>query len=66
MKVITKYSSYSTLHIGYKEKYREETIDRKFLGLQTDKHISWKNHIEQIIPKLSAAFYTIRFVGPYQ
>jgi len=40
MKFITKNSSHSTLHIGYKEKYIEETIDTKFLGLQTDNHIS--------------------------
>jgi len=64
MKFITKNSSHSTLHIGYKEKYIEETIDTKFLGLQTDNHISWKNHIGQI--KLNAASYTIRFGGPYQ
>jgi hypothetical protein len=66
MKFITKNSSHSTLHIGYKEMYIEKTTDTKFLGLQTDNHISWKNHIEQIIPKLNAASYTIRFISIYQ
>ena len=33
MKFITKNSSHSTLHIGYKEKYVEETVNTKFLGL---------------------------------
>jgi len=32
----------------------------KFLGLQIDNHLNWKDHIEQIIPKLSAASYAIR------
>ena len=38
----------------------EETVNTKFLGLRTENHIHWKNHIEQMIPKLNAACYTIR------
>jgi hypothetical protein len=55
MKFITKNSSHSTLHIGYKEKYIEETVNTKFLGLQTDNNINWKDHTEEMIPKLSGA-----------
>jgi len=33
MKFITKNSSHSALHTGYKEKYIEETVHTKFLGL---------------------------------
>jgi hypothetical protein len=29
----------------------------KLLGLQTDNHLNWKNHIEQKIPKLSGTWY---------
>ena len=36
------------------------TTDSKFLGLQIDNHINQKNHIEQMIPKLSAACYVVR------
>jgi hypothetical protein len=39
MKFITKNSSHSTLHIGYK-KYTEETENTKFLGLQIDNQIN--------------------------
>jgi hypothetical protein len=46
MNFITNNSAHSTLHIGYKEKYIEETVNRKFLGLQIDNHLDWKNHIE--------------------
>jgi len=46
--------------LGYKEKYIEQTVNTKFLGLQIDNHITWKNHIGQMIPKLSAACYALR------
>ena len=59
-KFIAKNSSHSTLLFGYKEKYVEETVNTKFLGLQIDNHVNWKKCIEQMIPKLSGACYTIR------
>jgi hypothetical protein len=46
MKFITNNLSHSTLHIGYEEKYIEEYVDAKFLGLQIDYHMTWKNHTE--------------------
>jgi hypothetical protein len=42
---VTKNSSHSTLHIGYKDKYVEENMYIKFLGLQIDNYMIWKNHI---------------------
>jgi len=48
MKFLTKNSSHSTFHAGYKEK----TVNTKFLGLQIDTYLNWRDHIEQIIPKL--------------
>jgi hypothetical protein len=39
MKFITKNSSHSTLHIGYKEKYTVQAVNAKLLGLQIDIHI---------------------------
>jgi len=60
MKFITKNSAHSTLLIGYKEEYMEQTVNTKFLGLQIDNHINWKSHTEEIIPKLSEAYYAVR------
>jgi hypothetical protein len=60
MKLTTKYSSHSTLHIGYKEKYIGERLNKKFLCLQTDNHIYWEDHIEQMISKLSAACFAVK------
>ena len=62
MKFITKISSHATLHTGYKDRYIEETVNTKFLGLQIDKHLNWNNDIEQMVPKLSTACYAMTSV----
>ena len=36
----------------------------KFLGLELDKNVNWKNHIQKILPKLSSACYLIRRLYP--
>jgi hypothetical protein len=51
MKLITNNSPHSALCIGYKEKYIEGPVNIKFLGLQIDNHLNWKNRIEQMIRK---------------
>jgi hypothetical protein len=35
-------------------------VDTKFLGLQIDNHVNLKNHIEQMLHKLSGTYYAIR------
>jgi len=35
-------------------------VNTKFLGLRTDNHINWNNHIAPMIPQLSAACYAVR------
>jgi hypothetical protein len=51
------------LKIGYDEKSIEESINTKFLGLQIDNHLNWKNHIDLMIPKLSTACYAISSIS---
>jgi hypothetical protein len=60
MKFKSNNLSHSTLYIGYKEKYVEEIMNTKFLGLQIDNRINWKNHIEETIPDLIGACYAVR------
>jgi hypothetical protein len=60
MKFVTKNMPHSPLTIGYKDKYIEEVVNTKFLGIHLDNHLNWNNHIDQIIPKLSAACYMVR------
>jgi hypothetical protein len=47
------------LCIGYNEKYIKELENTKFLGLQIDNHLNWKNHTDQIVPKLCGGCYAI-------
>jgi hypothetical protein len=62
MKIITKNSPRCALRIDYRGKYIEETINTKFLGLQIDNHLTWKNRIDQMVPKLSGACYAVRSI----
>ncbi|GFG37002.1 hypothetical protein Cfor_05719 [Coptotermes formosanus] len=48
------------LIIEYAGKVLTEVNNFKFLGLQIDKRLNWWRHVEQILPKLSTASYTIR------
>ena len=45
---------------SYKDKCIEEVVDLKFLGIQIDNRLNWRNHIDQIIPRLSIACYMVR------
>jgi hypothetical protein len=38
------------LNTGYNDKYREDAVNTKFLGLQIDNHLNWKNPIDQLVP----------------
>jgi hypothetical protein len=52
-----KNSAHSTLHVGYEEKYLEETVNTK---LQIDNNINYKNLFEEMIPNLSGTRYAFR------
>jgi hypothetical protein len=47
------------LNVGYKGKCVEESVNTKFVGLQTDNQLNRTNDIEKLIPKLSAACYAV-------
>jgi hypothetical protein len=42
IKFITGDSPQYPLNIVYNDKYTEEAVNIKFLGLQTDNHLNWK------------------------
>jgi len=46
-------SPHCAISIGYKEKYTDDTVNTKFLGLQIHNHLKWKNHTDQVNPTLS-------------
>jgi len=39
-------------------------VSTKFHGLQIDDHLNWKNHFDQMVPKLSGACYAVRASVP--
>jgi hypothetical protein len=49
----------------YKDKKLTTVDSIKFLGLTLDNLLSWKKHIEAIVPKLSAATFAMRTVQPF-
>ncbi|PNF17558.1 hypothetical protein B7P43_G15556, partial [Cryptotermes secundus] len=68
----THYISFTTknnhqidLDISYANKLICKVLDTKFLGIHVDSTLSWKIHIEQIIPKLNAACYAMRSIKPF-
>ena len=60
IKFVTINQAYCTLTVSYKDKCIEEAVNLKFLGIQIDSHLNWRNHIDQIIPKLSIGCYMVR------
>jgi hypothetical protein len=60
IKSITNNLPHCALTIGRKNKYIEEAVNLKFLGIQTDNHLNRKNHTDQTVPKSSAACYMVR------
>jgi hypothetical protein len=65
MQFITKNSSLIDLNISHGNKKIANICNTKFLGITLDNTLSWKTHIDTIIPKLSSACFTIRSVKPF-
>jgi hypothetical protein len=60
VKFMTTGLSQYLLAVRYADTLVKETTSIKFLCVQIDNHLNWKNHRSQIIPKLSAAFFAVR------
>jgi hypothetical protein len=65
MQFITKSSSLLDLNVGYDNKQIYNISNLKFLGIVINNTLSWKNHVDMILPKLSAAYFAIRAVKPF-
>jgi hypothetical protein len=60
-----KSNPFNTFDIIYKDKKLTTVDSIKFLGLTLDNLLPWKKHIEDIVPKLSAATFAMRIVQPF-
>jgi hypothetical protein len=56
----TKNASVNEISIGFSNTFTSNTLNTKFLGLFITNSLSWKDHITQLIPKLSKACYVFR------
>jgi hypothetical protein len=46
--------------IAYQNKTIKVATNIKFLWLELDKCVNWKNHIDKILPRMSSAGYAVR------
>jgi len=54
-----------TFQITHQNILLNGTNNTKFLGLELDKNVNWKNHTQKFLPKLSSACYLIRRMYSY-
>jgi hypothetical protein len=64
MKFTSRYHQNEAFQIIYQKKTITGANNTKFLGLELDKNISWKNHVQKIVSKLSSACYLVRRMYP--
>jgi hypothetical protein len=65
MKFTSSNCQIGTFQIAYQNMILSGVDNTKFLGLQLNKHINWKNHIHGILRKLSSACYLLRRMHPH-
>jgi hypothetical protein len=64
MKFTSSYHQNEPFQIIYQKKIIIRINNTKFLGLELDKNISWKNHVQKSLPKLSSACYLVPRMYP--
>jgi hypothetical protein len=55
----------SDINITYKNNYISKVNDLNFLGLNINNTLSWKTHINKILPELGSACFAMRAVKPF-
>jgi hypothetical protein len=60
MKFTSSYHQNETFQIIYQKNIIIGINSTKFVGLELDKNISWKNHVQKILPKLCNTCYLVR------
>jgi hypothetical protein len=61
-KIYNEKTHHYPLNIVYWDKYIEVTVNTKFLHLQIDNHLNRKNHIDQLVQKLSGECCAVRYL----
>jgi hypothetical protein len=61
----SKSLNYSDINITHENNYISKVNDTKFWGLNINNTLSWKIHIDKILPKLCSACFAMRSVQPF-
>lgn len=62
---LTKNSYQVNMHIDYGNNQFAKSTNTKFFGLIINSILSWKGHVEWVMPKLGLAYYAVRAVKPH-
>ena len=62
---VSKNSSSTDFNIKHGNKKIANVYNTKFLGLTLDNTLSWRTHIDTIMPKLSSASFALRVVKSF-
>jgi hypothetical protein len=60
------YDQFNRIIIASGNNNISESCYTKFLGINIVNTLSWKRHIDQLLPKLNTACYAIRTLKPYR
>jgi len=62
LEFLTKNSSHIPMKVGCDSNIKSKITNIKFLGVMIDNTLTWKSHVEMIIPKLSVACVAVRAI----
>ena len=65
LQFVTKSPNYFDINITHRNNYIPKANHIKFLGLYINDTLTWKTHIDNILPKLCFASFAMRSVKPY-
>jgi hypothetical protein len=62
IKCITNHTRQYPFNFRYNDKYMEDSVNTKFLVFHFGNHLNCENHVDQLVPKLSAVCYAVASV----
>jgi len=60
----SKNTNYYDTHVSYENNCISKVNETKFLGININNTLSWKTHIEEMLPKLCSACFAMKSVKP--
>jgi len=60
----SKNTNYYDTHVSYESNNISKVNDTKFLGININNTLSWKTHIEEMLPKLCSSCFAMKSMEP--